>query len=53
MPPAMLGPVKAMARSLEVAALRGYLETLIDGPDHSLREKLRAFSRDHGVVIEN
>ncbi|MGE0748578.1 MAG: phosphoenolpyruvate--protein phosphotransferase [Rhodospirillales bacterium] len=53
MPPAMMGPVKAMVRSLEAAPLRGYLETLIDGADHSLREKLRSFSRDHGVVVES
>jgi hypothetical protein len=35
-----------------VGALRGYLETLLDLPDHSLREKLRSFARDHGVDIE-
>ncbi len=52
MPPASVGAVKSMVRSLSVAALRGYLETLLDLPDHSLREKLRSFARDHGVDIE-
>ncbi len=52
MPPASVGAVKSMVRSLSVGALRGYLETLLDLPDHSLREKLRSFARDHGVDIE-
>lgn len=51
MPPATIGAVKSMVRSLLVASLRDYLETLYDLPDHSLREKLRSFSRDHGVNI--
>ena len=53
MPPATIGAVKSMIRSLAVAPLRNYLGTLYDLPDHSLREKLRAFSRDHGVIIED
>jgi phosphotransferase system, enzyme I, PtsP len=53
MPPATIGAVKSMVRSLSVEPLRAYLETLYNLPDRSLREKLRAFSRDHGVVIED
>lgn len=53
MPPSTIGAVKSMIRSLSVESLRDYLETLYDLPDHSLREKLRAFSRDHGVIIED
>lgn len=53
MPPAMLGPVKAMVRSLDAAALRAYLDTLVDAPDRSLRERLRSFARDHGVVVDD
>jgi phosphotransferase system enzyme I (PtsP) len=53
MPPATIGAVKSMIRSLEIAPLRDYLETLYELPDHSLREKLRAFSKDHGVIIED
>lgn len=46
-----VGPVKAMIRSLEVGPLSRYMESLLVSPDHSLREKLRAFARDHGVMI--
>ena len=53
MPPATLGAVKSMARSLTVGSLSEYMETLYSLPDHSVREKLRAYSRDHGVVIED
>ena len=53
MPPARLGPVKAMARSLSAAGIQGYMETLRGLPDHSLRERLRGYSRDHGVVIDD
>ena len=53
MPPATIGAVKSMIRSLSVESLRDYLETLYSLSDHSLREKLRAFSRDHGVIIED
>ncbi|MBM3488066.1 MAG: phosphoenolpyruvate--protein phosphotransferase [Alphaproteobacteria bacterium] len=53
MPPSMLGPVKAMVRSLDAGALRAYLDTLTEVPDRSLRERLRSFARDHGVVVED
>jgi phosphotransferase system, enzyme I, PtsP len=49
-PPAV-GPVKAMIRSLSVAPLADYLDSLYDLPQHSVREKLRAFALDHGVMI--
>jgi len=34
-----------------VSELRQYLATLYPSQDHSLREKLRGFARDHGVMI--
>lgn len=46
-----LGPVKMMARSLEVAPLARYLDRLVELPDRSLRERLRAFARDRGVAV--
>jgi phosphotransferase system enzyme I (PtsP) len=52
MAPASIGAVKSMVRSLSVDSLRGYLDTLLDLPDHSLRQKLRAYAHDHGVNIE-
>ena len=52
MPPASIGAVKAMVQSMSVDSLRGYLSTLLDLPDHSLRHKLKAYARDHSVDIE-
>ncbi|HYD31140.1 MAG TPA: phosphoenolpyruvate--protein phosphotransferase [Azospirillaceae bacterium] len=46
-----VGPVKTMLRSLHIGQLRGYLDGLLDRSDHSLRDKLRAFAKDHGVII--
>lgn len=51
MPPATIGAVKSMTRSLSAGSLRSYMDTLYHLPDHSLREKLRAYSRDHGVDL--
>jgi phosphotransferase system enzyme I (PtsP) len=52
MPPATVGPVKAMIRSLHVRVLADYLATLYDLPDRSLRHKLAAFATDHGIAID-
>ncbi|MGE5504708.1 MAG: phosphoenolpyruvate--protein phosphotransferase [Actinomycetota bacterium] len=46
-----IGPVKTMVRSLEVAPLQAYLEGLLGLPDRSLRDKLKSFALDHGVVL--
>lgn len=51
MSPPAVGPVKTMLRSLNVSQLREYIETLYPVRDHSLREKLRSFAIDHGVMI--
>jgi len=51
MVPSAVGRVKAMIRSLTIQPLRDYMETFLDSPDHSVRPKLRAFARDHGVII--
>jgi phosphotransferase system, enzyme I, PtsP len=49
-PPAF-GAVKLMTRSLAAGPLAEYLTSLCDLADHSLREKLRAYAKDHGVLI--
>jgi len=49
-PPAV-GPLKAMIRSLDCQALRRYMDSLYDLSDRNVREKLRSFAKDHGVVI--
>ncbi|MGH7005973.1 MAG: putative PEP-binding protein, partial [Alphaproteobacteria bacterium] len=46
-----VGPVKAMVRSLALGRLTEYLEEICVSADHSLRSKLAAFARDHGVAI--
>src|SRR4051812_6273000 len=51
MSPPAVGAVKTMLRSLNVSGLSEYIETLYPVRDHSLREKLRAFAIDHGVMI--
>ena len=51
MSPSAIGPVRAMVRSLEVAPLRQYLADATRLTNHSLREKLREFGRDHGVSL--
>jgi len=51
MAPSSVGRIKATIRSLTVAPLAAYMERIFEAPDHSVREKLRAFARDHGVMI--
>ena len=51
MQPGAIGPIKAMVRSLNVAELARYMDTLLTLPDRSLRGKLRNFALDHGVTI--
>jgi phosphotransferase system enzyme I (PtsP) len=51
MSPARLGAVRAMVRTVDAGALSAYLDTLLDVGDHSLRRRLTAYARDHGVAI--
>jgi phosphotransferase system enzyme I (PtsP) len=51
MSPSSIGPVKAMLRNLKLGPLRHYLATQTGQADHSLREKLREFARDHIGVL--
>ena len=51
MAPSSIGPVKTMIRSLSAGDLKRYLDSLQDVAEHSLREKLRDFAVDHGVMI--
>ncbi|HIJ61950.1 MAG TPA: phosphoenolpyruvate--protein phosphotransferase [Rhodospirillaceae bacterium] len=46
-----IGPVKAMVRSVFLPALEDYMTGLYALPDRSLREYLRNFALDHGVLI--
>ena len=51
MAPSSIGPIKSMIRSLSAGDLMRYLDSLRDAPEHSIREKLRQFALDHGVMI--
>ena len=51
--PWSIGPVRTMIRSLDLALLEPYIDSLLDNPAHSLRNRLRDFARDHGIVLEN
>jgi phosphotransferase system enzyme I (PtsP) len=51
MPPSAIGPVKTMLRSLSLKRLEEFLVAVGPTGEHSLRSKLSAFARDHGVVI--
>ncbi len=46
-----IGPVRLMVRSLEVARFSEYLDSLLDGSAPSLATALRAYARDHGIVL--
>ena len=51
--PSNFGAVKAMMLTVDIAELGSYMETLMQGEDHSLRRKLQAFAQDHGIVLQN
>jgi phosphotransferase system, enzyme I, PtsP len=45
------GSVKTMIRSLDVGGTADYLDEIGDRPDHSLRQRLEAYARDHAVLL--
>ena len=51
MAPASIGAVKAVIRSLSLAAVEEFLAVCVEQPSHSLRGKLRDFAADHGIAI--
>jgi phosphotransferase system, enzyme I, PtsP len=51
MAPASIGPVKAMIRSLDIAALGEFIASLTDQSAQGLRGKFHDFARDRGVMI--
>jgi len=50
MPATAIGPVKEMIRKLDVAPLAHYLRELVKLPDHSVREKLRLYAQERGIL---
>jgi phosphotransferase system enzyme I (PtsP) len=49
--PAAVGPVKAMVRSLDAAAVRRRLDQLLTRPPRNLRKALTDWARRHSVAI--
>jgi phosphotransferase system enzyme I (PtsP) len=49
--PAAIGPVKAMIRSLDAAALRAQMDDFLARPSRSLRDDLTGWAERNGVAI--
>jgi phosphotransferase system enzyme I (PtsP) len=49
--PAAVGPIKAMVRSLDAAAIRDRMDQLLARPPADLRKALTDWARRHGVAI--
>lgn len=50
-PPASIGPVKAMIRSVNVKEVCELIDYLMTLPDHSIRTQLEQFCSDHNVDL--
>jgi phosphotransferase system, enzyme I, PtsP len=51
--PQSVGGIKALVRSLDAGRVRTFLAPLVKTRDHSLRDKLRDFARDHHAAIDD
>jgi phosphotransferase system enzyme I (PtsP) len=51
MSPPAVGPIKATIRGIRLAALEGFVASLCAGPQRSVRQLLRAYAVDHGVML--
>jgi phosphotransferase system enzyme I (PtsP) len=51
--PQAVGGIKALVRSLNAGRVHSFLAPLVRCRDHSLRDKLRDFARDHGAAIDD
>ena len=49
--PAAIGPVKAMVRSLDAAAVRARLEKLLAKPPRDMRKALTDWAKRHAVAL--
>ncbi len=50
-PPAAVGPVKAMILELDAGQLASFVDERLKLPDRSLRDQLAAFARDHKIPL--
>ena len=51
MPPPAIGPVKEMIRTMPARQVASFVHSLLEMPRVSIRQRLRAFAKDHGVEI--
>ncbi len=51
LPPASIGPVKAMIRSLDLEQATKYIDSLCETMDRSIRQNLKEFAQDHQVAV--
>lgn len=49
--PPSVGPIKAAIRSLDLRPLESYLLSLLEMPKDTVRERLKLYARDHGIVM--
>lgn len=50
-PPAAIGPLKAMIRTLDLGHISSYIGEVCTAQDKPYRQYLQAFAQDHGVMI--
>jgi phosphotransferase system enzyme I (PtsP) len=50
--PAAVGPVKAMVRSIDAAAVRAKLESLLAKPPRDMRRTLTEWAKKQGVALD-
>ncbi|WP_235914051.1 phosphoenolpyruvate--protein phosphotransferase [Curvivirga aplysinae] len=49
MSPWSIGPVRSMVRSLDTSELKHFMSSVLDVGDHSLKNRLLAFAKDHNI----
>jgi phosphotransferase system enzyme I (PtsP) len=49
--PSAMGPVKRMIRSVDLTSLRQFMMQNITSPEHSIRDSLLHFARDHHIEL--
>lgn len=49
--PASIGPVKRMIRTVKLATLADFMDNVIHLPDHSLRQHMIHYARDHNIIV--
>jgi phosphotransferase system enzyme I (PtsP) len=46
-----IGPVKQMVRSADIRKIEAFVTRICTSREYSAREQLRAFAKDHSVII--